>query len=138
MITLSSWSWLQEAGEHGCEQARDAAGIAVLEDGVGGTAVKHGAVPRVAHVEGQPYESEAVPGGVGVPFVRHLPECATWRGCRSGCPVSFDMRHSERHYLRCLKFVRRSAPSIVSTIMRQVRKSFVPSHQVSAGGASFR
>jgi hypothetical protein len=52
---------------------------------VDGTAVKQGMVPRVAHVEGQPYESEAVPGGVGVPVVRHLPECATWRGCQIGC-----------------------------------------------------
>ena len=55
---------------------------------------------------------------------------------RRQCPVSLDMRHGERHYLRCLKCVRRSARSVVSTIMRQVRKSFVPSSQVSGAGAS--
>jgi hypothetical protein len=55
-------------------------------------------------------------------------------GAHRGCPVSFDMRHGERHYLRWLKFVRRSVLSVALTIMRQVRKSFVPPHQVSGAG----
>ena len=54
------------------------------------------------------------------------------------CPVSLKMRHGERHYLRCLKYVRQSAPSIVSPIMRQVCKSSALSYQVSGSGASFR
>ena len=29
------------------------------------------------------------------------------------------MRHGQRHYLRCLKYVRQLAPSVVSPIMRQ-------------------
>jgi len=57
---------------------------------------------------------------------------------RSTCPVSLDMRHGERHYLRCLKYVRRSVPSVVSPIMRQIRKSFVPSYKVSGAAASSR
>jgi hypothetical protein len=52
------------------------------------------------------------------------------------CPVSLKMRHGERHYLPRLKYVRQSAPSVVSQIMRQVRKSLALSYQVSGAGAS--
>ena len=45
----------------------------------------------------------------------------------------------ERFYnLRCLKCARQSVPSVVSPIMRQVRKSLALSYQVSGAGASFR
>jgi hypothetical protein len=33
------------------------------------------------------------------------------------------MRHGQRHYLRCLKYVRQLAPSVVLPIMRQVCKA---------------
>ena len=52
------------------------------------------------------------------------------------CPVSLITRHGCRLYLRCLKYVRQSAPSVVSPIMRQVRKPLLLSHQVSGAGAS--
>ena len=48
------------------------------------------------------------------------------------------MRHGQRHYLRCLKYVRQLAPSVVSPIMRQVCKAPALSYQVSGAGASFR
>ena len=46
-------------------------------------------------------------------------------------PVSLIVRHGERFYLWHLKYVRQSAPSVGSPIMRQVRKPLVPSYQVS-------
>jgi len=54
------------------------------------------------------------------------------------CPVSLKMRHGQRHYLRCLKYVRQLASSVVSPIMRQVCKAPALSYQVSGAGASFR
>jgi len=48
------------------------------------------------------------------------------------------VRHDQRHYLRCLKYVRQSAPPVVSPIMRQVRKPLMLSYQVSGAGASSR
>ena len=40
-----------------------------------------------------------------------------WSSART-CPVSLIMRHGERFYLRCLKYVSQYAPSVVSPIMR--------------------
>jgi hypothetical protein len=54
------------------------------------------------------------------------------------CPVSLDTRHGERHYQQCFKYVRRSARSIVSLTLRQVRKTFLPSYQLSGASASSR
>ena len=48
------------------------------------------------------------------------------------------MRHERGADLRCLKYVRQLAPSVVSPIMRQVCKASALSYQVSGAGASFR
>jgi hypothetical protein len=58
------------------------------------------------------------------------------RGART-CPVSLKMRHGQRHYLRCLKYMRQLALPVVSPIVRQVCKSPTVSYQVSGAGASF-
>ena len=48
----------------------------------------------------------------------------------ASCPASLRVRHGERFYLRCLKYLRQSAPSIVSLIMRQVGQPLMLSCQV--------
>ncbi len=53
-------------------------------------------------------------------------------------PVSLIMRHGQGFYLRCLKYMRQSVPSVVSPIMRQVHKPLMLSDQVSDAGASSR
>jgi hypothetical protein len=82
-------------------------------------------IPRVVIVIGYRLRTE-----------RRLRVRVSWRLSR--CPVSLKMRHGQRHYLRCLKYVRQLARSVVSPIMRQVREPLALSYQVSGADASFR
>jgi hypothetical protein len=50
---------------------------------------------------------------------------------------SLIVRHSYRFYLRCLKLLRQSAASVISSIMRQVRMPLLLSHHVSGADVSF-